>query len=232
MRGHCLTGACISPSFLGHGRGGGWVLFTHNLRHVQDHDGRFETDTETSNETTDRHGGQGGAVGGGGDLDNNTDNVDETTNDDGPLAANELGNVTGDEGAEEGTGRENGDNQGLVGLAEGRGGGTVDGADEGAGTRDTVDVTRVVAEEETTDRGKGAHQVGLPGDGGLDVVDVVGGLQTSSGVGGRVVFHIVGDVGLLERHGGRWAEVEIKKGMADTKSTFAQTRGRGHEAHL
>lgn len=39
----------------------------------------------------------------------------------------------------------------------------------------TVDVTRVITEEETSERGKGADEVGLPGDGSLDAIDVGGG---------------------------------------------------------
>lgn len=59
-----------------------------------------------------------------------------------------------------------------MGGGDGSGSGTLDLVDESLGARDTVDVSGVVAEEDTTERGKGANQVGLPGDGGLDAVDI------------------------------------------------------------
>ena len=40
---------------------------------------------------------------------------------------------------------------------------------------DTVDVSGVVAEKDTAEGGEGAEQVGLPGDGSLDHLDVLGG---------------------------------------------------------
>ena len=43
----------------------------------------------------------------------------------------------------------------------------------------TVDVTRIVAEEDTTKGGKGTHDVGLPGDGSLDVLNVRSGMKSS-----------------------------------------------------
>lgn len=44
---------------------------------------------------------------------------------------------------------------------------------EDAGTSNTVDVTRVVSEEDTTEGSKGAHHVRLKGDWGFDAVDIV-----------------------------------------------------------
>jgi len=58
---------------------------------------------------------------------------------------------------------------------------TLDEGDEDAGSSDTVDVTGVVTEEDTTERGESAHQVGLPGDGSLDALNIVGCGETPSG---------------------------------------------------
>lgn len=44
--------------------------------------------------------------------------------------------------------------------------------DEVVHSHDTADVTTVVAEEDTTKGGKGAHHVGLESNGGLDAGDV------------------------------------------------------------
>lgn len=51
---------------------------------------------------------------------------------------------------------------------------SVDGMVEDGVAENTVDVTRVVTEEDTTEGGKGAKEVGLPGDGSLDVLNVLG----------------------------------------------------------
>lgn len=55
----------------------------------------------------------------------------------------------------------------MAGLAH-------DGLDEDGGAEDAIDVTRVVAEEDAAKGGECAEQVGLPGDGRLDVLDVAG----------------------------------------------------------
>lgn len=48
------------------------------------------------------------------------------------------------------------------------------GRDEVVHTQDTVDVSRIVTEEDTTKGRKGTHEVGLEGDGGLDAQGVDG----------------------------------------------------------
>ena len=58
---------------------------------------------------------------------------------------------------------------------------TLDESDEDAGAGDTVDVTGIVTEEDTTERGEGAHEVGLPGDGSLDALNIVSCGETPSG---------------------------------------------------
>ena len=42
---------------------------------------------------------------------------------------------------------------------------------------DSGDVTRVVTEEDASERGEGAHEIGFPGDGSLNARDVTGGGQ-------------------------------------------------------
>lgn len=87
-------------------------------------------------------------------------------------------------------------------VGQSRGIRAVDSLVEGGGTVDTVDVARVVAEEETTDGGEGADDIGLPGDGSLDALNISGGVQARIGqYGGAVV--VVTDAGvalLLRRH--------------------------------
>jgi hypothetical protein len=153
---------------------------THNLRHVENDDGRLETDTETGNETTsdERTESVGGA---GDDLDDATDEVDQAAENDSPLAADPVGEIASNDGTEEGTTGENGGDERVVGGAEGIHAG-VDGLDEDGGRLDAVDVTGVVAEEDATEGGKGAHHVGLPVDGGLDELDVLGGVDGHAGV--------------------------------------------------
>ena len=45
---------------------------------------------------------------------------------------------------------------------------------------DTVDVSRIVAEEDTTKRRECAEQICLPGNGSLDAVDITSGSQLSA----------------------------------------------------
>jgi hypothetical protein len=60
-----------------------------NLRHVEDDDSTFETDTDTSDGTTGRKKSNAGRRG----LENNTDHKDQASHDNGPLAAQKIGNV-------------------------------------------------------------------------------------------------------------------------------------------
>lgn len=146
---------------------------TYNLRHVQNDNGRLETDTETGNETTGDNGTKS-VIGRGNHLDNDTDHVDEAADDDGPLSADPVGDVTSNQGTEEGTARQDGGDEGGMGVGELGSGSALNGLVEDGGAVDTVDVTGVVAEEDATKGGKGAHEVGLPCDGSLDVLDILG----------------------------------------------------------
>lgn len=74
-------------------------------------------------------------------------------------------------------------------------------ADEDGGTEDTVDVTGVITEEDTTKGSKSTDQVGFPGDGSFNAVDVVSGLEFD-GAGTRVGGGSGGvSLSLLVRHG-------------------------------
>lgn len=146
---------------------------TYNLRHVQNDNGRLETDTETGNQTTGNNGAKS-VFGRGNHLDNDSEHVDATADDDGPLSANPVGNITSDQGTEEGTAGQDRGNQGGVAVGELGGEGALDGLVEDGRAVDTVDVTGIIAEEDATERGKGTDQVGLPGDGSLDVLDILG----------------------------------------------------------
>ncbi len=82
-----------------------------DLGHVQDDDGRDETDTETSDDTADGEESNGG----GSQLESNTDGKDTAASDDGSPTSEPVGEVTGENGAEEGTGGEDGDDERVVG---------------------------------------------------------------------------------------------------------------------
>ena len=51
---------------------------------------------------------------------------------------------------------------------------------KGLQTEDTVDVSRVIAEEDPTEGREGADEVRLPGHGSLDAIDIAGGSDGSS----------------------------------------------------
>lgn len=125
-----------------------------------------------------------------------TDSVDTATSDDSPLATDDVGNVTSDDRTKESTSRENRSDQREPATSKLLGARAFDQLDENRGGSDTVDVAGVVAEEDTTERGEGAHEVGLPGNGSLDALDIGGGRQAANG-GGRGG----GDLAFLLSHG-------------------------------
>lgn len=110
-----------------------------DLRHVQNDNGGFETDTETGDETTSNN--QTKTVRG--NLKNNTDHVDSATHDDSPATTNGISDITSDDGSEESTGRENRSDERVVGTREGGCASTLDELDEDGRTSDTVDVTYI-----------------------------------------------------------------------------------------
>jgi hypothetical protein len=111
-----------------------------NLGHVQNDNGRFETDTETGDETTSND--QTKTVRG--DLKNDTDNVDSATDDDSPTTTDGVGDITGDDSTEESTGRENSSDERVVGTRESIVASALDELDEDRRTGDTVDVTWIM----------------------------------------------------------------------------------------
>lgn len=157
---------------------------THNLRHVQNDNGGLETDTDTGNKTTGDDSSEG-VAGASDHLDDHTEHVDSAAIDDSPLAAEMVGEIAGNEGTEEGSAGENRDDERGVRGRDLLGAGELDGILEDLRAEDSVDVAGVVAEEDATERGKGADHVRLPGDGGLDAVDVLRGGNAVNVVGGR-----------------------------------------------
>lgn len=153
-----------------------------NLGHVQDDNGGLETDTDTSDQTTGNNDTEAVDV----DLDNDTDDVDDAAGNDGQPAADDIGNVTGSESAEEGTAGEDGDDERLVGAGQFAAVVGVNEVDEGDDGGDAVDVSGVVAKEHATEGREGADEVGLPGDGGLDAVDIGRGRELGARHAGRV----------------------------------------------
>jgi hypothetical protein len=79
--------------------------------HVENDDGRDETDTETGNQTANNEESDSGR----GDLQGDTNHEDTATADDGSTTTKPIGKITGDDGTEKGTGRENRSDERLVG---------------------------------------------------------------------------------------------------------------------
>lgn len=107
-----------------------------------------------------------------------TENVDEATDDNSPFTTDSVGDITGDESAKEGTSGENRSDQRKPLALEGGSAAAFDEIDEDFGSGHTVDVTRVVTEENTTERGESANEVGLEGDRRLDAIHIAGGSET------------------------------------------------------
>lgn len=79
---------------------------TYDFRHVQDDNGGFETDTDTSNQTTDDDSSKS-ISSTSNHLDDATNNVDQAAHDDSPFTSNAIRDITSDDGTEESTSREN-----------------------------------------------------------------------------------------------------------------------------
>lgn len=163
---------------------------TYNLRHVQNDNGGLKTHTNTSNETTGNDGSKRRRTDTSDHLNDDTDHVDEAAKNNSPLASHPVGNVTSNESTEESTAGKDRDDEGGIRFANGGGTLALDGLDEVDGTQDTVDVTGVVSEEDTSKGGKGADQVGLPCDGGLNLVDIVGDGEALDGLARNAGFFL------------------------------------------
>lgn len=177
-----------------------------STHHVKNDDGRDETDAKSGNETTNDDGGEGGRRK---HLNNNSDHVDDAARDDGHATTEAVGEVTGDEGTEEGAGGQDGDDEGCGRGTDFGGVGAFDGADEDLGGEDTVDVSGVISEENTSERGENttekavgrvsfvlpegkagsredrtnSQQVSFEGDRSFDLVHVGGALDETHGDG-------------------------------------------------
>lgn len=82
-----------------------------NFTHVKNDDGGHESDTETSDQTTGNNQAETARVG---SLKDDTDNEDGTTTANGDFSTEEIGKVTGDNGTQKGTGRQDGGDQGNL----------------------------------------------------------------------------------------------------------------------
>ena len=143
--------------------------------HVQNDNGRDESDTGAANDAASAHDTEAS----GSSLENATNGENATAGNDGGSASDEVGDVTGDEGAEKGTAGQNGSGQRLIAC------GQMKGLDRsgvrGVGVRqasvltdkvfhgqNTAHPSGVVTEKDTTKGSKGTDEVGPHGDGGLE----------------------------------------------------------------
>ena len=155
-----------------------------DLGHVQNDDGGHESNAEASDQSTGDH--QTETRAGGGSFENGTNQEDNAADDDGNSAAEEIGKITSNDGAEEGTSRKDRNDQGLLPGGNGKSffGGIVGTrrrcclacvlVDDKAHAEYAVDPTRVVAKEDTTERREGAHEVRLRVDRGFDTRSIGG----------------------------------------------------------
>ncbi len=129
-----------------------------------------------------------------GSFENATNSEDQASEDNGQSATNEISQVTGDDSTEEGTSREDGCNERLVGGLDAEmimlvgdnfgisGSETreddigIFGAsvllDEVVHTKDTSHPAGIITKEDTTKGSKGNNQVGPDGNGCLNTVDI------------------------------------------------------------
>lgn len=144
-------------------------LLRRDFRHVQNDDSRHETDTETSDETSSNKKTKASR----GSLKNDTNDENDTSENNGEATTEEIREVTSNQGSEEGTSRKNGDNKGRFRRLKGSSSRSINHVDKVLHTLDTTDVTRVITEENTTERSKDAHGVCSPGDGSFNTVKVI-----------------------------------------------------------
>lgn len=150
-----------------------------NLGHVQDDDGRNETNTKTGNQTTGNEQSQAGRGG----LENDTDDENNASEDDGGPTPDPISKITTEKSTEESSGRENGHDERFLPGGEnevgGKGFGWVrhagDGVDEIVHAHHSADITRVISEEDTTKGRKSAHEVSFDRHGRLDAIDIARG---------------------------------------------------------
>lgn len=154
------------------GWGPGWD-FTYG--HVQNDNGRDESNTSTANDAASAHDTEAS----GSSLENTANGENAAARNDGGSASDEVGDVTGDEGAEKGTAGQNGSGQRLIACWQMKrfDGSGVRGVwvrqasvltDEVFHGQNATHPSGVVTEEDTTKGSKGTDEVGPYGDGGLE----------------------------------------------------------------
>lgn len=158
--------------------------------YLQNDDGGDEANTETSNKTASDHDIEAGRSG----LKDTTDAEDHASKNNGQTSANEIGNITSHDGAEESSGGENRGDERLLPLGDNEGGFSVVLdllrvaresielyvgifvtsvlLDEVVHSQDTSHPTGIITEEDTSKSRKGDDEVGPKGHGGLDAVDI------------------------------------------------------------
>ena len=142
-----------------------------DLGHVQDVDGRNESNTNTCNQTTDNELWDSHSR----DLDDDTNGEYTATSNDGSTTTDPVGKSTREDGTEERTGGQDGNDERLVVRCELISGSMLDEVrgvrtkvvDEVVCAENTVDVSGVVTEQDTSKSSKGTHEVGPEGDRGL-----------------------------------------------------------------
>lgn len=139
-------------------------MLTYNLTHVKNDDGTLETDSNTSDDTTTDNYTKSTSPNTSKHLNDNTDDVDKAASNNSPFAANSVGDIASNDSAKEGTSGENRNDQRLVRRLEGLGTGKFDEVNKLLGAIDTVDVSRIITEEDTTKGGESAKEVCLESD--------------------------------------------------------------------
>ena len=109
-----------------------------------------------------------------------TDDVDCAACDDSPFATNDVRDVASSNSAKEGTTREDRHDEGLVRGRESGRSWAFDAFVELSKAIDTVDVSRIIAKENTAKRRERAKEVRLPGHGSLNAIDIASGSEGSA----------------------------------------------------
>ena len=134
-------------------------------------------------------------------LKDDTNDEDEASRNDGSSSTEPISEIACDESTEECTGRENGGDEGLLPIRKGEGVLLCRGrvrrevretfieVDEVGHAHDSRDISRVIAKEDTTERGERAHEIRLEGDRSLDPVHVGGRDEIGCHVGECVQLH-------------------------------------------
>jgi hypothetical protein len=146
-----------------------------DLGHVQNDDGRDKSDSDTSNDTTKNNQGKSGSLGSlSGSLNDDTSHVDNASPNDDDPSSELVSQVTSNERTKESTSREDRGNQRVVRGRQSSGVRSLNEVLEDSRSSDTIDVTGIVSEEDTSKGCEGAKKVRLNSNRGLDPVKVGG----------------------------------------------------------